>query len=202
MAVEMIVLNPCAQVDGILRTPRSPSTMQHTVVKDDHITGLCGDPTGTGEGQPLPHHHPTNGREPRRLALPANQARLAAMRAGNQPEFEPRFSVGLEVQGDACTSIRRGRLVPVFTLTEGAVDVVAVPSRRGVACVQVVVMQIHGFGSEHLTRKGNEAFIDEQMLEGRHLSHAGRRGPLPRNAVPHIVEISVRHSRVFDELLT
>ena len=124
------------------------------------------------------------------------------MRAGDQPEFEPRFSVGLEVQGDACTSVRRGRLVPVFTLTEGAVDVVAMPSRRGIASVQIVVMQIHGFGSEHLTRKADEAFIDEQMLEGRNLSHAGWRGPLPRNAVLHIVEISVVYPRVFDEPLT
>lgn len=68
--------------------------------------------------------------------------------------------------------------------------------------MQIVVMQIHGLGSEHLTREANEALIDEQMLEGRHLSYAGRRGPLPRNAVLHIVEISVRHPRVFNEPLT
>ena len=126
MAVEMIVLNPCTCRDGILWTPRSSSTMQHTVVKDDHITGLCGDPTGTGEGQPLPHHHPTNGRE--RFGAPSEPAEIR----GDEPginQFEPRFSVGLSTTRCVHTYTAWSTR-PSLHLAEGAVDVVAVPSRE------------------------------------------------------------------------
>ena len=163
-------------------------TMQHTVVKDDHITGLCG---SNGHGR-RPALAPSPSDERSRtevLGAPSEPARLATMRAGDQPKFEPRFSVGLEVQRDACTSVRRGRLVPVHLDRRcGGRCRDAIPARSSLYANRCDANT--RLRSEHLAR-GQRGAHRRAMLEGRHLSTpAGgstseeRRPPHRRNQRP------------------
>ena len=165
MPIEVMVLDASAEVNRVFWSPRTPSTVKHPMIKNDHVAGLCGDPPRTSKGQPLPHQHTAHGREPWCLALPTDQTRLTTVRTGNEPEFESRFGMGLEVQGNASTAVGRGRFVPIRAGVEGAVDVVAVPAGRGIPCVQIVVMQVDRVRPEHPTSEPNQPFVEQQVLD-------------------------------------
>ena len=52
--IEVMVLHACTEVDGVLRSACPPATVKHAVVKNHHVTGLCGDPSRTSKGKPAP----------------------------------------------------------------------------------------------------------------------------------------------------